>query len=113
MNGHAGSGGYGAGMGSPLGDSEPGDIDNDHDWRSPLPNRRPGISRSPSRRIEYDHEPEEFAPYVVGADVLHAKFGIGKIIQRENLGRETKVVVFFRTHGNKTMRLRAAKLKVL
>jgi DNA helicase-2/ATP-dependent DNA helicase PcrA len=116
MNGHAGSGGYGmgsAGMGSSLGDSEPGDIDNDHDWRSPLPNRRPGISRSPSRRIEYDHEPEEFAPYVVGAEVMHTKFGKGKIIQRENLGWETKVVVFFRTHGNKTMRLRAAKLQVL
>ena len=112
MNGRAGLNGR-AGTGNSFGDAEPGDIDNQHDWRSPLPNRRPGKSRSSSRQIEYDHEPEQFAPYVVGAEVMHAKFGKGKIIKRENLSRETKVVVFFQTHGNKTMLLRAAKLQVL
>jgi DNA helicase II / ATP-dependent DNA helicase PcrA len=44
---------------------------------------------------------------------MHPTFGAGKILQRNGTGKDTRVVVFFKNRGQKTLMLRAAKLKVL
>ncbi len=63
-----------------------------------------------SQRIEYDENSVELR---VGMFVEHDKFGQGKIIHKEGSGTETKVVVFFLSHGQKKLALKFAKLRIL
>ena len=62
--------------------------------------------------IHYEYESGE-DPFVVGAEVMHAKFGPGKIIRRSGLGLDAKVVVFFKNRGQKKLMLRAAPLQII
>ncbi|TYP95055.1 DNA helicase-2 / ATP-dependent DNA helicase PcrA [Fodinibius salinus] len=62
-------------------------------------------------KIHYDNPDGD--PFQVGAQVEHNVFGPGKIISRSGQGEKTKVVVFFKDRGRKTLMLRAAKLEVV
>jgi DNA helicase-2/ATP-dependent DNA helicase PcrA len=82
----------------------------EYDWKKPLyqkKNRNAGQNTA----IHYDQSGEDL--FQVGAKVEHNVFGKGKIINRSGNGRKTKVVVFFRDRGRKTLMLRVAKLRVV
>ena len=79
----------------------------EYDWKEPLQSGKPSNSNI---TYEYEYDDDPFRP---GVHVLHPVFGPGKIVQRNGSGRDSKVVVFFKKRGQKTLMLRAAKLKVI
>lgn len=78
-----------------------------------IPNAGPSYkSYSSLGKIDYDlHEGND--PFVVGAQVVHQKFGVGKIMSRTGSGSQTKVVVFFKDRGQKKLMLQAAPLSII
>ena len=80
----------------------------EYDWKKPLYDKN---NRSSHTQIHYDNPDED--PFQVGAKVVHNVFGPGKIISRSGQGERTKVVVFFKERGRKTLMLRAAKMQVV
>ena len=85
--------------------SESGDTEIEYDWKQPVTTKKPS-----GATYEYEYDDD---PFSVGTTVMHPSFGPGKILQRNGSGKDTKVVVFFKDRGQKTLMLRAAKLKVL
>ncbi len=81
----------------------------EYDWKKPLYNKNNRNSGNTS--IHYDNPDED--PFQVGAKVEHNIFGRGKIISRTGQGEKSKVVVFFKNRGRKTLMLRVAKLQVV
>jgi len=81
----------------------------EYDWQKPITKKTGSSSMGD---IHYEYESGE-DPFVVGAEVLHAKFGPGKIISRSGLGMDAKVVVFFKNRGQKKLMLRAAPLQII
>ncbi|WP_138429396.1 ATP-dependent helicase [Fodinibius saliphilus] len=81
----------------------------EYDWKKPLYNKNNRSSNN--TQIHYDNPDED--PFQVGAKVEHDVFGPGKIINRSGKGERTKVVVFFKGRGRKTLMLRVAKLEVI
>ncbi len=82
----------------------------EYDWKQPLYNKNNRNSNQ-NTTIHYDNPDED--PYQVGAKVEHNVFGTGKIIGRTGEGTKTKVVIFFKDRGRKTLMLRVAKLNVV
>lgn len=82
----------------------------EYDWEKPVSGKT--FNSASGNTIEYDLQEGE-DPFQVGAVVEHAKFGPGKIISRSGLGMDTKVVVFFKSRGQKKLMLKAAPLKVI
>ncbi|NGP76723.1 UvrD-helicase domain-containing protein [Balneolaceae bacterium YR4-1] len=82
----------------------------EYDWKKPLYNKNNRNSNQ-GTTIHYDNPDED--PFQVGAKVEHSVFGPGKIINRTGHGERTKVVVFFKDRGRKTLMLRVAKLSVI
>jgi DNA helicase-2/ATP-dependent DNA helicase PcrA len=78
----------------------------EYDWKKPLQSKK--SSDNSDYQYEYDDD-----PFQAGAQVMHPTFGPGKIISRSGSGRDSRVVVFFKNRGQKTLMLRAAKLQVL
>jgi DNA helicase-2/ATP-dependent DNA helicase PcrA len=89
--------------------SSNGDTQIEYDWKKPLYNKNNRSSNS--TKIHYDNPDED--PFQVGAKVEHNKFGSGKIISRNGQGEKTRVVVYFKNRGRKTLMLRVAKLQVV
>jgi DNA helicase-2/ATP-dependent DNA helicase PcrA len=85
--------------------SSNGDYHVDYDWKTPVKSKKPS-NEGGSYTYEYDDD-----PFRAGVQVMHPTFGAGKILQRNGSGRDTRVVVFFKNRGQKTLMLRAAKLK--
>ena len=83
------------------------DTEIEYDWREPVQSKKPS---STTHDYEYEYDDD---PFRVGAQVLHPAFGPGKIIQRSGSGKDTRIVVFFKNRGQKTLMLRAAKLQAL
>jgi len=81
----------------------------EYDWKKPLYNKNNRSSNN--TQIHYDNPDDD--PFQVGAKVEHDVFGPGKIINRSGQGEKTKVVVFFKDRGRKTLMLRVAKLQVI
>lgn len=77
----------------------------EYDWKKPK-----STSNTTGRRIEYDGDED---PFQAGTKVVHNKFGPGKILSRTGAGHDSRVVVFFKSRGQKTLMLRAANLKVV
>ncbi len=50
---------------------------------------------------------------VPGAEVIHERFGKGRVVSVEGNGPNTKATVAFESHGSKQLLLRFAKLKIL
>ncbi len=86
-----------------------GFADIEYDWDKPITKK---TTSSATTTIQYDYQDGE-DPFQVGAQVLHAKFGPGKIISRSGLGMDAKVVVFFKSRGQKKLMLRAAPLQII
>jgi len=82
----------------------------EYDWKKPLYNKN-NRNSDQGTTIHYDNPDED--PFQVGAKVEHSVFGPGKIINRTGHGERTKVVVFFKDRGRKTLMLRVAKLNVI
>ncbi|REL33694.1 hypothetical protein DYD21_09805 [Rhodohalobacter sp. SW132] len=83
------------------------DTEVEYDWKEPIKTKKPSSS---GFEIEttYDND-----PFQAGTTVMHPAFGPGKILQRTGSGKDSKVVVFFKQRGQKTLMLRAARLQVL
>ena len=79
----------------------------EYDWKKPKQTKKPSNSGL-DFETTYDDD-----PYQAGTTVMHPTFGPGKILQRTGSGKDSKVVVFFKQRGQKTLMLRAARLKVL
>jgi len=79
----------------------------EYDWKKPKQTKKPS-NTSLDYETQYDDD-----PYQAGVTVMHPTFGPGKILQRTGSGKDAKVVVFFKSRGQKTLMLRAAKLKTL
>lgn len=92
---------------APSKDSSSFDQQIEYDWKQPLQSKNSSSSSS-DYQYEYDDD-----PFHAGAHVLHPTFGAGKIIRRNGTGKDSRVVVFFKNRGQKTLMLRAAKLQVL
>ena len=56
---------------------------------------------------------KSFDDYKVGVQVLHAKFGVGKIVKVDDMGGANYVSVDFGTLGVKTLSLNFAPLQIL
>lgn len=82
----------------------------EYDWKKPLYNKNNRDSNQVTT-IHYDSPDED--PFQVGAKVEHNIFGKGKIINRTGQGDKTKVVIFFKERGRKTLMLHVAKLSVI
>lgn len=82
----------------------------EYDWKKPLYSKNNRNSGSETT-IHYDDPDGD--PFQVGAKVVHNVFGPGKIISRSGEGERTKVVVYFKGRGRKTLMLRVAKLQVI
>ena len=50
---------------------------------------------------------------MVGNNVLHDRFGKGKVLKLEGEGADKKATIFFPQHGSKTVLLRFANLQIL
>lgn len=85
--------------------NDSGDYKVDYDWKTPVQSKKPS-NQPTSYTYEYDDD-----PFHAGVQVLHPTFGAGKILQRNGSGKDTRVVVFFKNRGQKTLMLRAAKLQ--
>lgn len=70
---------------------------------------RNAARNQPGPLFEADN-PESIA---VGMQVMHARFGQGKVISIEGRYPDSKATVFFPEHGNKLLLLRFAKLKIV
>ena len=84
----------------------------DYDWKTPKNSYKSKSQGNSFHTIEYDYDNGE-DPFQTGVKVLHPKFGQGKIINRNGSGSDTRVVVFFKGRGQKTLMLRVANLKVI
>jgi DNA helicase-2/ATP-dependent DNA helicase PcrA len=71
----------------------------------------PSKTSDTSQHIEYDISGID--ELKTGMFVSHDKFGQGKIISKEGSGIDTKVVVFFQSHGQKKLALKFAKLRII
>ena len=97
-----------SGGSSGMGASEFGGTSIDYDWKKPAS----GTSRhSSTTEVHYDNE--DLSQLRPGAKVLHPKFGPGKIINLENRGEDSNVVIFFQKQGQKKLKLKHAKLKII
>jgi DNA helicase-2/ATP-dependent DNA helicase PcrA len=81
----------------------------EHDWKKPHYSK----NNRKSRKTTIHYDGDDVDRFQVGAKVEHNIFGPGKIISRTGNGEKTKVVVFFKDRGRKTLMLRAAKMKVV
>lgn len=72
-----------------------------------------GATSAPSTHAGITYESAETEHLKPGVFVMHEKFGAGKILQREGQGADTKLVVFFQSHGQKKLALKFAKLRIL
>ncbi|MDR8391093.1 UvrD-helicase domain-containing protein [Aliifodinibius sp. S!AR15-10] len=81
----------------------------EYDWKKPHYSK----NNRKSRKTTIHYDGDDIDRFQVGAKVEHNIFGPGKIISRTGNGEKTKVVVFFKDRGRKTLMLRAAKMKVV
>lgn len=93
----------------------------EYDWKKPIATgtRKSSMNNTSQRQqasasydgVTYDIEdPSVLRP---GIKVLHDKFGTGKIMAREGHGQDTRLTVFFQSHGQKKLMLRVANLKMI
>lgn len=68
-------------------------------------------SASTESRVEYDDVQEQ--DFRVGVQVMHPKFGKGKILQTEGSGDNARITVFFHSAGQKKLLLKFARLQIL
>jgi DNA helicase-2/ATP-dependent DNA helicase PcrA len=63
--------------------------------------------------LRIEGEIAELHELITGARVWHETFGSGKIILTEGKGPDTRLTVFFPTHGQKKLVARLAKLRII
>ena len=77
----------------------------------------PGVQRTAkplnNTSTTADIDEETIAGIVAGAEVEHARFGKGKVLQVEGEAPNLKATVFFPAAGQKQLLLKFAKLRVL
>ena len=74
------------------------------------PVRKTKAQAATERQVVYD---EGEAAIVVGVQVHHATFGAGKVIGVEGVGERAAATVFFRSVGQKKLKLKFAGLQVV
>lgn len=82
------------------------------EYTEPVP--RAVVPRTPKPAdLRIEGEIAELHDLVTGARVWHESFGSGKIIATEGNGPDTRLTVFFPTHGQKKLVARLAKLRII
>ncbi len=89
-------------------------------WTAPAPRvregQRPpaheGIERSADPMPDYENESQEYRQPRVGAHVVHAMFGRGRILALDGHGENARAVVDFETVGRKRLLLKFAHLRL-
>lgn len=80
-------------------------------------NNKPGkfkpLYKTTPSHPETSFDADDPKDIVTGMDVIHARFGQGKVLSIEGSFPDAKATVFFREHGNKQLLLRFAKLKIV
>lgn len=71
------------------------------------------LYKTPSTPPETSFDADDPKDIVVGAEVMHARFGRGKVMRIEGCYPDAMATVFFQGHGNKQLLLRFAKLKIV
>ena len=80
------------------------------DAAAPVRKTKAERERESERQVVYD---EGEAAIVVGAQVHHQTFGSGKVIGVEGAGERAAATVFFRSVGQKKLKLKFARLQVV
>ncbi|MGM0588863.1 MAG: ATP-dependent helicase [Bacteroidota bacterium] len=101
---------FSSSVGTSPHDSSPG-YEIEYDWKTSHRSTSQSSSNNGGMHIEYDSPDGD--PFQPGVQVEHPKFGPGKILQRIGHDHNSKVVVFFKKHGQKKLMLRVAKLRVM
>ena len=80
-----------------------------------LPNNFQKISSaaSPENRNANEDPPSDVEEIQTGMEVIHERFGKGKIVNIEGVGPNKKATVFFPAIGQKQLLLRFAKLRIV
>ena len=65
------------------------------------------------KKINVSHETKSKDPFKTGVFINHKVFGIGKITAIIGNGDERKIVVYFKSHGLKTLSLKYAPIQVV
>jgi DNA helicase-2/ATP-dependent DNA helicase PcrA len=71
------------------------------------------LYKTPQVPQETSFDADDPNDIVVGMEVMHARFGKGKVMSIEGRYPDAKATVFFQSHGNKQLLLRFAKLKIV
>jgi DNA helicase-2/ATP-dependent DNA helicase PcrA len=50
---------------------------------------------------------------MVGHNIMHERFGKGKVLKLEGQGADKKATIFFPQHGSKTVLLRFANIEII
>ncbi|UCG29045.1 MAG: UvrD-helicase domain-containing protein [Bacteroidales bacterium] len=81
----------------------------------PVQNRRfvRFANRDENSGQERDFEADDPASIQMGMEVIHKRFGKGKVIHLEGAFPNAKATVFFNKHGQKQLLLKFAKLKIV
>ena len=69
--------------------------------------------RIPDHKPSSDFKPSDVSDLADGMKVEHPKFGFGKVINIENNGTSKKANIDFDSHGQKTLLLSFAKLRII
>ena len=69
--------------------------------------------RIPDHKPSSDFKPSDVSDLADGMKVEHPKFGFGKVINIENNGTSKKANIDFNSHGQKTLLLSFAKLRII
>ena len=90
------------------------------DAQTPIPSRQPAVRRNlkPLSQATRDGggpafkaaDPKQIAS---GQEVMHQKFGKGKVISVEGEGANRKATVFFKKKGQRVLLLKYAKLQIV
>ncbi len=73
----------------------------------------PGFASLPPKAPDPNFVPDPVSDLAVGQVVEHDRFGVGKLIEIEDGGANSKAVVDFETGGRKTLLLKFAKLRII
>ncbi len=80
---------------------------------SALPSKFKKVANATNNDGQNNFIGDDASKIVVGLEVEHARFGVGKVITMEGAGADTKCTIFFNGEGQKQLLLKFAKLKII
>jgi DNA helicase-2/ATP-dependent DNA helicase PcrA len=72
-----------------------------------------GVAPAPAGKVDSGGPPSDIEEIQTGMEVIHERFGKGKVVNIEGIGPNKKATVFFPPIGQKQLLLRFAKLRIV